>query len=131
MKMPWDEFLAFYNKREGTTYGTVEDWIVALYEDADGHVHPVAKLIGVSDDTIVRKLKKYGIFRKRGMRRSTNQLGDKEKIYLGIPDSELAGLTRKQIVERCGCHIDTFTKMHRKYKRPYRKLQGGLDDLLV
>ena len=127
MGMPWDEFLVFYNKRENTDYGTVKEWLLALYEEADWCVNPVADLIGVSNDTMTRKLKKLELWQKNGFKINDHRkkLGDKEKIYLGIPDSVLAELTKKQIIERCGCHIDTFTKMHRKYQRPYRKLVGG------
>jgi hypothetical protein len=127
MGMPWEEFLDFYNKRENTSYATVKDWMVELYKAADGCVNPVAVLIGVSNDTMTRKLKSLGLWQKSEFKINAHRikLGDKEKIYLGIPDKVLAELTKKQIIERCGCHIDTFTKMHRKYKRPYRKLVGG------
>jgi len=128
MGMPWDEFLVFYNKRENTTYSTVKDWISALYKAADGCVSPVAKLIGVSNDTMTRKLKSLKLWEKKEFNINDRRvvLGEKEKIYLAIPDDVLAELTRTQIIERCGCHKDTFTKMHRKYKRPYYKLQGGV-----
>jgi hypothetical protein len=127
MGMPWEEFLTFYNKRENTSYATVKEWISALYNDADKCVNPISELIGVSNDTMTRKLKSLGLWEKNIFKINDHRvkLGDKEKIYLGIPDEILAELTKKQIIERCGCHIDTFTKMHRKYKRPYRKLVGG------
>ena len=123
MGMPWEEFLVFYNKRENTTYATVKDWITALYKAADGYVHPVAELIGVSSTTMTRKLKELNIYQRKSVRRNVNQLGDKEKLYLAIPDDVFINMTRKQIAERCGCHIDTFTKLNRKYKRPYHRLQ--------
>lgn len=123
MGMPWNEFLVFYNKRENTSYATVKDWILALYKDSGYHIKPVADLIGVSEDTMTKKLKELDLFQyQRSYVKRKKRIGAKESIYLGISDKTLLELTRQQIAERCCCHLDTVTKWMAKYGRAHKKL---------
>jgi transposase len=43
-------------------------------------------------------------------------------MFLAIPDNELVGLTKDQIVKRCNVSYSTFGKWYTKYRRPYRRL---------
>jgi len=121
MGMPWQEFLVFYNKRENTNYPTVKDWLSTLYMQHSSNVHPVAKIIGVSDETMTLKLKKCGVFKLKKSVNYNRGPGKKELIYLAISDKTLSELTRQQIAERCGCALCTVGRWTTRYKRPYKK----------
>lgn len=121
--LDWKSFMQTYNTMHKKNYTQVTDWISDLYNKHDKYASPLARELGISTTTIMKYLKKWGLYEKksRGGIRLYDGVGKKEKIFLSIPKEIMCELTKDQIMERCGIQKNWCNVLLRRHKRKFRK----------
>ena len=113
----WKRAMAVYNEAYGEDWKTLKKWLTHLYERNSGDA--IGGMIGTTCPTVMRKLRELGIKKPYNGVKKTD-------LFLAIPPTEMAGMSKVDIMRRTGLSESWTSHLIAKHGREYkRKAWGG------
>jgi len=112
-RVDWKDIMQGFNRKTGKQWTCVKQWLSHVYNNHDHNAKKTADFLGVSPSTLTTKLRQD----------HTPVKGRKDGVgtalFLAIPESEMAGMTKVDIATRTGLSIHMIARLIKVHNREY------------